>query len=201
MEENKEITPTTEEQKTEPYYDSEKKKWIGYKAEKGKTPPWKPFDQPRKPRRMTIRERKFLLVLSTTGSLTGAYRAAYKVKSFPDKKMENARVYTMANQVIRRLRIKYPEWVKELTFEDISPDFVRKELMSLYKEDGATVTEKTQLLKLMGQIHGMFTEKNVVETKIREVADSLYAETEEEFPTTKDFRLSRLEIDDKIPTA
>lgn len=185
----------------EPYYDESKKKWIGYRAEKGKTPPWKPFNQPRKARRMTIRERKFLYVLSTTGNLSGAYRAAYKVKAFPDKKVENARVYTMATQVINRLRKKYPELVKELTFEDVSPDFVRKELMNLYKEDSSTTTEKTRILELMGKIHGMFTDKNIVETKIHDVAETLYAETDEDFPDQKDERKSRMELEDSIGRA
>ena len=39
-------------------------KYKGYKPEKGKTPPWDPFNPEKRKKRMTIKERKFLFLLS-----------------------------------------------------------------------------------------------------------------------------------------
>ena len=186
MEDNK------EEIKTEPYQD-ENGKWKGYKPEKGVVPPWNPFNKERK-KRMTIRERKFLMDLSTTGSLQEAYRAAYTVKPNPDKKLESARITAIANQVLSRLRKKFPELVEAMLFEDITPDFVRKEMMKLYKNDIATIGERTRILELMGKIHGMFTDKQVVESSIKQIVGDIYRETDEDFPVEDD-RLSRLDIE------
>jgi hypothetical protein len=179
-------------------YNAEKDKWIGYKPTKGVAPPWKPFDKKRKANRLTIRERKFLLVLSTTGNLSEAYRSAYKITHHADKKIEAARVHSQANVVLNRLRKKSPELVAQFMFEDITPEFVRGEMMKLYKNEGATVAERTRILELMGKMHAMFTDKNIQQTTIKDMNETLYKESDEDFPEQKDNRFGRQDITEDI---
>ena len=190
---DKKIEKEMKDQSKEPYYDEATKKWKNYHPQKNVIPPWNPFNKERK-KSMTIRERKFLMVLSTTGKLQDAYRAAYTIKPNPDKKLESARITAIANQVLTRLRKKFPELVEAMLFEDITPDFVRKEMMKLYKNDVATIGERTRILELMGKIHGMFTDKQVVESSIKQIVGDVYRETDEDFEV-KDNRLSRLDIE------
>lgn len=179
-------------------YNAAKDKWEGYKPTKGVAPPWKPFDKKRKANRLTIRERKFLMVLSTTGNMSEAYRSAYTVKHHADKKIDAARVHSMANVVLNRLRKKSPELIAQFLFEDITPEFVRKEMMGLYKNEGATVAERTRILELMGKMHAMFTDKNIQQTTIKDMNETLYKESEEDFPEKKDERFGRQDITDDI---
>ncbi len=176
----------------------EKSKYAGYKPQKGVTPPWDPFnpEKRKKKGRMTIRERKFLYMLSQTGSLNDAFRSAYKVTPMPDKKLEATRVTAMANQVLARLKRKVPELTEKMTFEDITPDFVRKGILDLNKRarDKGDLNIETRTWELMGKMHAMFTDKIRSETKITEVVDTIYQETDEDMPR-KDDRLARVDID------
>lgn len=191
MEENKEVNKT-EEPKESP--------WKGYKPKKGVTPPWDPFNPEKRKKRMTMSEKKFLYVLSSTGNMSEAYRAAYKHRVLPDRRMDNARVYAMANQILERVRRKFPLEVSQMLFEDITPDFVRRELMNLFKNEGSTVGEKTRIIELMGKIHGMFTDKQIVESRIKDLVKDIYQETDDDMPM-HDSRLSRIEIDENIGKA
>ncbi|MEK6897506.1 MAG: hypothetical protein AABW93_03170 [Nanoarchaeota archaeon] len=191
MEENKEVNKI-EEPKESP--------WKGYKPKKGVTPPWDPFNPEKRKKRMTMSEKKFLYVLSSTGNMSEAYRAAYKHRVLPDKRMDNARVYAMANQILERVRRKFPLEVSQMLFEDITPDFVRRELMNLFKNEGSTVGEKTRIIELMGKIHGMFTDKQIVESRIKDLVKDIYQETDDDMPM-HDSRLSRIEIDENIGKA
>lgn len=189
------------------YWDPETSRWIGYKATKGVTPPWNPFDPTkRKPRnRITINERKFMYALSQTGSMSAAFRAVYKMKPYPDKHIEAARCRSMGARILERVRKKDPEFAARMTFDDITPDFVKKEMLSLYTNDHATIAEKIRLLELMGKTQAIFTDKVISDTKIREVVDPIYkdyGEAEDDFPELRDERLSRIEIDQtKIPVS
>lgn len=191
MEENKEVNKI-EEPKESP--------WKGYKPKKGVTPPWDPFNPEKRKKRMTMSEKKFLYVLSSTGNMSEAYRAAYKHRVLPDRRMDNARVYAMANQILERVRRKFPLEVSQMLFEDITPDFVRRELMNLFKNEGSTVGEKTRIIELMGKIHGMFTDKQIVESRIKDLVKDIYQETDDDMPM-HDSRLSRIEIDENIGKA
>lgn len=185
----------TEEIKEKP----EKSQYAGYKVKKGETPPWDPFNPEKRKKRITIREKKFLLMLSTTGSLQEAYRSAYKVTPMSDKKLEGARVTAMANQVLARLKKKSPELTAKMTFEDITPDFVRKGLLDLYgrsKEKGDMTVEKG-VLELMGKLYAMFTEKHQVDNKIKGVVENIYKESDDDFPR-KDERINRLDIENQL---
>lgn len=176
---------------------TEESPYAGYKPQKGVTPPWNPFDPARRQNRVTIKERKFLMVLSMTGKLVDAYRAAYKVKDYPDKQLERARVNAMAQQVLARLKKKAPELVAAFTFDDITPDFVKKEMLKLYNKEDVKDADKIRLLELMGKTQAMFTDKNIVETKIQEVVDQIYKEGDEDFPM-RDDRLTRADIEEGI---
>lgn len=183
----------SDNQNDQPYFDNETGKWKNYRAKKGVTPPWKPFDNPKK-KRITIKERKFLFMLSKTGNLKAAYKSAYTVKDYGDPKLEHARINALAHQVLARLKDKAPELVAAFTFEDITPDFVKKELMGLYKNSESTIHEKTRILELMGKTQAMFTDKVQTETKIKEVIEQVYRESDDDFPEI-DERLDRLEIE------
>lgn len=165
--------------------------------EKGIMPSHRPFDPAKRKNRITLRERKFLYLLSQTGSLQESFRSVYKVKHHDDKRIESAHVGAMANQVLSRLRKKSPELVAAFTFEDITPEFVKKGILDLYyraKESNNMHIEKGTL-ELMGKINAMFTEKHVTDIKITDVIKNVYKETDEDFPEHKDDRVGRPEID------
>lgn len=168
-----------------------------YIPEKGKIPAHDPFNPEKRRNRITIRERKFLYLLSTTGNLQESFRSVYKVKHHDDERIEAAHVGAMANQVLKRLRNKAPELVAAFTFEDISPDFVKKEMMKLYNADSTATHEKIRLLELMGKTQALFTDKHVVDTKITDVIKNVYKETDEDFPEHKDERIDRFAADNK----
>jgi len=189
------VSEDKKEQDTAGVWDEDEKKYKGYKPTKGITPSWNPFDPEKRKKRVTIREKKFLMVLSTTGSLQEAYKAAYTVKDYGDKKLQSARVGALANQVLRRLKGKAPELVAALTFEDITPDFVKKEMLKLYNKDEASIHEKTRLLELMGKTQAMFTDKKVIDARIEEVMNDIYQESDDDFPM-KDERKGRIEIEE-----
>jgi hypothetical protein len=180
------------------YWDPDDQRWHGYKARKGFHPPWNPFDNKyRKPRGVSVNERKFVYIYSQTGNMSEAFRAVYKIKPYPDKRLESARVRSMAHRVLERVRRKDPKLVAELLFEDVTPDFVKKEMYKLYNSDHSTIAEKTRLLENMGKMHAMFTDKVVTDQKIREITDPVYTEAEEDFPDTKDLRYGRVEIEEE----
>jgi hypothetical protein len=183
------------------YWIPQEGKWKGYKPTKGFAPPWRPFDVTRRKKRVTINEKKFLMVLSMTGKLTEAYRAVYKVSIHKDKRIENARIHATAKKVLARIKDKAPELVEAFTFEDITPDFIRKEMMKLYNDPHATIAERTRLVELMGKTLALFTDKVVSDTKIREVVEPVYTETASDMPDHMDDRKGRAEIDEKVYTA
>jgi len=177
------------------YWDTELQAWKGYKAMKGYAPPWNPYSGAHRKRKVTINEKKFLMVLSQTGNLIDAFKSVYKFQTYPDKRMENARCAALATQVLTRLKTKCPELVAAFTFDDITPDFIKKEFLKLYNHDHATIGEKTRLLELMGKTQAMFTDKILTDQKIREVVDPIYTETAEDFPDERaDERIGRLEV-------
>lgn len=182
------------------YWDAELGKWKGYRATKGMKPPWDPYSSQHRRNKVTINEKKFLMVLSQTGSLIEAYKATYRYTQYPDKRIENGRIRALADQVLRRVKGKAPELVAAFTFDDITPDFIKREMLKLYGHDHATISERTRLLELMGKTQAMFTDKIVSDNKIREVVDPIYTETEEDFPDKGDQRQSRLEIVDEEDT-
>ncbi len=196
----------TEEQKKEAiakgeaYYDEKEGKWKNYHPQKGKTPPWEPFKSPGSGKRkgMTIKEKKFLYMLSATGSLSKAFRSTYKVRAYPDKKIESARVYAMAAQVLKRLRKNYPDFVREFAFEDVNPGYLRKRLMSIDNDEGSTNMERIAALKLMGQLIGAYSDKNIVEVKMKEVKDTLYSESTEDMPEERREQVSRIEVEEEF---
>lgn len=175
-------------------------RWEGYAPAKGVKPNWNPFDPSKRKNRVTLKERKFMAMLSTTGSMQEAYRAVYKVKDYGNPSLERARISALANQVLRRIREKDPALVSAMTFEDITPDFVKKEMLKLYNHSDASIHEKTRLLELMGKTQAMFTDKVQSETKITEVIDTVYRESDEDFPES-DHRIGRMELEEKLNTA
>ena len=205
--ENKTVEPSVEEArklftKANPhpsgaYWDPTELRWREYKATKGVNPPWLPFSHRERKRKVTINEKKFLMVLSQTGSLTQAFRAAYKVTPYPDKRIENARISAAATGVLKRLRDKAPELVSAFTFDDVNKDYIKHEMLKLYNHDHATIGEKTRLLELMGKTQAMFTDKIISDTKIREVVEPIYTESAEDFPERLDERKGRIEIEDE----
>lgn len=168
-----------------------------YIPEKGKMPSHDPFNPEKRKNRITIRERKFLYLLSQTGSLQEAFRSVYKVKHHDDKRIESAHVGAMANQVLARLRKKSPELVSAFTFGDITIDFVKKGILDLYyrARDSNNMHIEKGVLELMGKINAMFTEKHVSDVRIMDTIKSVYKETDEDMPDYKDDRVSRSEID------
>lgn len=199
VEEAKKIYTKENPHPTGAYFDPELGKWKGYKPTKGMRPPWNPFRPGGKRQdRVTMNERKFLLLLSVTGSLTEAFKGVYKVTPMQNKKLENARIRFKAHALLERLKQKVPEFVEQVTYADITPDFVRGELMKLYKHDHATIAEKIRITELMGKLHGMFTEKTVVQERVREIKETIYQESDEDFNTQEDHRVSRVDINEKI---
>jgi len=162
-------------------WNEEKQKWEGYKPAKGVKPNWDPFNPDKRKNRLTLNERKFLYFLGKTGKLKEAYLAAYKVKDLGNPILQNARIHSLANQVLARLRKKAPGLTSATTLDDISVDFVKKELLKLYNHEESTIHEKTRLLELMGKTQAMFTDKQIVDTKVREVVDQVYRETDDDF--------------------
>lgn len=177
------------------YWDLEESKWKGYKAKKGVSPPWVPYSKKRIRTEPSLKEKKFMWVLSKTASLAEAYRATYRTRIFDDKRVESARARDLGEQVLRRIKKNFPEWVKAFTFSDFTPEFIRGELMNLYSSDHSTIAEKTRILENMAKIEAMFTEKKIIDTKIREVVEPLYAETDDDFPRYRDERISRTEVE------
>lgn len=195
VEDSKKLYTKDNPHATGAYWDTELGRWKGYKATKGLKPPWDPYSRAHKRIKITLNEKKFLYVLSQTGRMTEAFKAAYKFTEYPDKRVENGRIRAMAEQVLRRIKLKAPELVASFTFEDMTPDFIKKEYMKLYNHDHATITEKRAILADMAKINAMFTDKVVSETKIREVIDPIYRESDEDFPERIDNRKSRIEIE------
>lgn len=183
------------------YWDDVELKWKGYKATKGFAPPWNPFNPENRRKRTTVNERKFLMVLSTTGSINEAFRAVYKIPVHPDKRIENARIQAMGSQILTRLRSKAPALVAAFTFEDITPEFIKKEYMKLYGSEHATIAEKRAILSDMAKMHAMFSDKIVLDNKIRDSVDSLYKESDDDFPDHKDERINRAQIEEKVNVA
>lgn len=184
------------------YWDPLEQKWKGYKATKGFAPPWNPFNPENRKKRVTINEKKFLMVLSQTGNMNESFRAVYKVTAFSDKRMENARISALANQVLERIRRKAPELVRAYTFDDVNPDWIKKEYRKLYDNPHGTISEKRAILADMAKINAMFTEHLITDQKIREIVDPVYAETADDMPTQLDERKSRYQIDEeRIATA
>ena len=177
------------------YWDQELQKWKGYKATKGMKPPWDPYNHGHRKTKVTINEKKFLMVLSQTGKLSEAFKATYKYTQYPDKRIENGRVRALAEQVLRRIQKKAPELVAAFKFDDVTPDFIKREMLKLYEHDHATIGEKTRLLELMGKTQAMFTDKIISDTKIREVIEPIYTETADDFPEQADKRKNRLDIE------
>lgn len=177
------------------YWDSELNKWKGYKPTKGVKPPWDPYNQERVKSRLTMNEKKFLVIYSQTGKLTEAFKAVYKYTRYPDKRIEDGRVRALAEQVIRRIKKKAPDLVAAFTFDDMTPDFIKKEYMKLYTNDHATIAERRAILADMAKINAMFTDKIITDQKIREVVNPVYTESDEDFPQQADERKSRLDIE------
>lgn len=177
------------------YWDLEENKWKGYKAMKGVSPPWVPYSKKRIRTEPNMREKKFMWILSKTASLAEAYRATYRARIYEDKRIESAKARDLGEQVLRRIKKNFPEWVKAFTFSDFTPDFIRSEMMNLYSSDHASIAEKTRLLELMGKTEAMFTEKKIIDTKIRGIVESLYAETDDDFPEYRDDRVGRIEVE------
>lgn len=171
------------------YWDKELQKWQGYKAIKGMSPPWLPFSRRRVKTEPNIRERKFMWILGKTGSITEAYRATYRVKANQDKRVESARARAMGEQVLRRIKVNFPEWVKSFTFSDITPDFIRNEYMGLYNSEHATIAEKKSILDSMSKLEKLFNPEVGVDVKIREVVNPLYKESDDDFPRYRDDRI------------
>jgi hypothetical protein len=166
--------------------------------EKGRMPSHDPFNPEKRKNRITLRERKFLYLLSQTGSLQVAFRSVYKVKHNDDKRIESAHVGAMANQVLTRLRRKSPELVSAFTFGDITVDFVKKGILDLYyrAKDSNNMHIEKGVLELMGKINAMFTEKHVSDIRILDTIKSVYKETDADMPDEhRDDRVSRSEIE------
>ena len=178
------------------YWDVADNKWRGYRPTKGVNPPWLPYSPKHREKKVTINEKKFLMVLSQTGNMNEAFRTAYKYTAYPDKRIESARIGSAALRVLKRIKEKAPELVAAFTFDDINPDFIKRELLNLYNHDHATIGERTRLLELMGKTHAMFTDKIVSDTKIREVVDSVYTETSDDMPEQKDDRKNRHQVEE-----
>lgn len=179
--------------------------WDPKNPQKNVTPPWDPFNRekhPHKKRGLNIRERKFLLLISTTGNLSEAVRGVYKCPTHPDKKIAAAMVHSYAIRKLEQIRKKEPELVAKYTYEDITPDFVRRELMKMYNNPDTPTHERVRLLELMGKTHAMFTDKHQVDTKVKDAVDTIYQESDSDFPVSQDNRITRDEIDSKfIPKA
>ena len=177
------------------YWDTDLGKWKGYKATKGLKPPWDPYNHGHKKTKVTINERKFLMIYSQTGNIAEAFKGVYKFTQYPDKRIENGRVRALAEQVLRRIKNKAPELVAAFTFEDMTPDFIKKEYMKLYTHDHATIGEKRAILADMAKINAMFTDRVVTDQKIREVVNPVYTESDDDFPDRIDQRKNRLDIE------
>ena len=177
------------------YWNAIEEKWRGYRPTKGINPPWLPYAQRHRERRVTINEKKFLMVLSQTGNMQEAYKAVYKYVPHPDKRIEAAKIGSKALQIMKRIKNKEPELVAAFTFEDINKDFIKRELLNLYNHDHATIGEKTRLLELMGKTQQLFKDVTIQETRIKEIVDPIYQENEDDMPEHIDDRIGRLEIE------
>ena len=137
-----------------------------------------------------------MAMLSKTGSMQEAYRAVYKVKDYGNPKLESSRVGALANQVLRRIREKDPQFAAEMTFEDITADYVKKGLIDLKNraQQAGNMNVEARMWELMGKTQAIFTDKVVSDTKITEVTNAIYKETDEDFPEI-DKRISREEME------
>ena len=186
------------------YWDMEELKWKGYKAVKGMSPPWVPYSKKRIRTEPNIKEKKFVMILSKTGSITEAYRACYRVKIYDDKRIEAAKAHVLGKQVLERIKKNFPEWVKTFSFSDITPDFIRDQYMNLYNSPHATIAEKKAILDSMSKIEKLFSDSAAVDIKIREVINPMYQESDADFPEYKDNRITRVgaeESNENIPSA
>jgi len=203
--EEKVIVPEVEEAKkrytkehpheTGAYWDPIQLRWLGYKARAGFAPPWLPFNAKHRKKKVTINEKKFLMILSQTGSLAEAYRATYKFTPYPDKRIEAARATAQGTTILKRVKEKAPELVAAFTFDDITPEFIKREMLKLYNNDHATIGEKTRLVELMGKTQAIFKESVITDQKIREIVEPVYKEVDTDFPDKIDKRKNRLEIE------
>ncbi len=203
--ETKVVIPEVEEAKkrytkenphpTGAYWDPAIQRWAGYKARAGFAPPWLPFSAKHRKKKVTINEKKFLMILSQTGSLAEAYRSTYKFTPYPDKRIEAARATAQGTTILKRIKEKAPELVAAFTFDDITPDFIKREMLKLYKNDHATIGEKTRLVELMGKTQAIFKESVITDQKIREIVEPVYKEVDADFPDRIDERKSRLDIE------
>ena len=185
------------------YWVPEENKWRGYTPKKGVAPPWMPFDSRRRDaeknkHRITINERKFLMIYSQTGSATEAWKAVYKYNVYQDKRLEDGRIRMAAKRKIDKIRKKAPELTEAFLFEDVTPDYIKKEMMKLYNHEHATIGEKLRALELMGKTHAMFTEKVISDVRIKESVKEVYKESESDFSSQGDQRLSRLQTDKNL---
>jgi hypothetical protein len=173
------------------YWDVEELKWKGYKAVKGMSPPWVPYSKKRVRTEPNLRERKFMWILSKTGSITEAYRSTYLVKQYDDKRIEAARARANGQNILARIKKNFPDWVKAFSFADITPDFIRDQYMNLFNSPHATIAEKKGILDSMSKIEKLFSDNAAIDIKIREVVNPVYQESDSDFPTHQDDRVGR----------
>lgn len=182
------------------YWVPEESKWKGYKPKEGVSPPWLPFnikrrDLEKERNKVTLNEKKFLMVYSQTGSATEAWKSVYKYNVYQDKRMEDARIRIAAKRKIDKIRKKAPDLVQAFLFEDITPEYIKREMQKLYNHDHATIGEKLRALELMGKTQAMFTEKVISDVSIKEKVKEVYRESNDDFPEQADQRLTREQTD------
>lgn len=193
-EENKKIYTKENPHVTGAYWSDEEQKWRGYKAVKGVSPPWVPYSQKRIRTEPNLREKKFMWILSKTGSIYEASKSTYKVKHYEDKRIEAARLVTKGKQVLTRLKRTFPDFVKAFSFSDFGPDFIRNNYLELLQNPNATIGERKGVLDSMAKLEQLFSEKKIVDVRIREVINPVYKETDSDMPDN-DNRLSKIALE------
>ena len=155
---------------------------------------------PDKRKRMTMKEHKFMAVLSQTCNLREAFRAVYKVGDFEDKKMEDNYVSAQANKVLNRIKKKAPEYAAAMTFEDITPDFVRKATLKLYNKaiEAEDRNIEARAVEMMAKFNAMFKEDVTVKSKIEGTVKNIYKETDDDMPDFGNNKIGRDEFNSKF---
>lgn len=156
------------------------------------------FNPEKRKNRVTMKERKFLTILSQTCSKAEAYRAVYKFTPNENKKLEAASINSAADKVLKRLKEKAPELVAAVTFENLNPEFVTKAMIDLYSraKEKSDMNIEARAIDMMAKTQNVYQETKHIETKITDIVGKIYKETDEDMPV-RDERIGLKEFNDR----
>lgn len=142
------------------------------------------FNPEKRRNRVTMKEKKFLQILALTCNKQEAYKAVYKYTPQENKRLEAASINSAADKILKRLRVKAPDLVAAVTFENVNPEFITKAILDLFSRarEKGDMNIEARVIEMMAKTQNMFKETNVIETKIQDTIKSVYKESADDMP-------------------